>query len=730
MDTPSVRCSLRILVHVPSFYPTVGGVETATLNLVEQLTTMGEQVVVVTKRDNHEPSSVAIGRGGYRIECNPSVATLLKWTCWCEITVHANVNMRTLWPMYLIWRPWVIIHHHRLRQLDHSSKATLVHGSDLLDKKQKQRLTLNDRVKRYFASRADMNIAVSVSLAEDLPFPTLVLPNCYDQLTYRERLVPDSAGVRKDVIFVGRLVSEKGHWLLFEALVSLKKRGIRLVGTFVGDGPMRSALQEKLEASIIQEDVRWHPACSGSALEALFSEHRICVVPSVVPETFGLVALEAMACGCVIVTSDEGAAPLVAGSAGMQFKSGSARSLALALERLYKDVSQLEILLRAARIRVASFSPSKIAIKYAGAFRAVTDVADLSLQRSTYPDRLRILVVSPFFPNIGGIETVFTLLVREWQSAGHEVKVIHPVTVHYHSDFTQTPETPVYYAPSFITTGLLHRWCDIVVHGSLNTRYLPALVLSGKPCLITQHGSITHTGIAPLSVIQKMKRWISRRYPNFTCSEFVARDLGVSPLGTGNPYQDDVFFDDKSVERSKDLIFVGRIVSDKGLPLLLRALYELRGQKICVKLTVIGTGPELTLCQNLVKDLGIQHAVTFLGVLPPIEVAFELRQHRILVVPSLFWEPFGIVALEGIACGCMVIGSNGGGMGESVGPCGRLFENNSLEGLVEALKEVWSGTPVADLVRERHLARFRAPTIASLVLKQIREIIGHSDFSV
>ena len=339
-------------------------------------------------------------------------------------------------------------------------------------------------------------------------------------------------------------------------------------------------------------------------------------------------------------------------------------------------------------------------------------------------DRLRILVVSPFFPNVGGIETVFSLLVREWEAEGHEVRVIHPEAACDHASGLLPPKTPIYHAPSSAITAELHRWCDIVVHGSLNTRYLAALIFSGKPCIVTQHGSVTATGLAPLSKVQRIKRWISRRFPNITCSQFVADELGVHPLATGNPYQDDVFRIGDEVRREKELIFVGRLVTDKGLPLLLRALHSLHEQGIHPKLSVVGTGPELSHCQALVQEFGLNNEVTFLGVMQPMGVAEHLRRHQILVVPSAFREPFGIVALEGIACGCKVVASGAGGMSESVGSCGIFFENNSLEGLVDALKQSLAQAPVDAAVRERHLAPFRASKVAAAYMVAMRSVIS------
>jgi glycogen(starch) synthase len=339
------------------------------------------------------------------------------------------------------------------------------------------------------------------------------------------------------------------------------------------------------------------------------------------------------------------------------------------------------------------------------------------------PGKLRILVVAPFFPNIGGIETVFSLLVREWSKDGHEVRVVHPGRIQHHSSFLETPEIPIYYEPRRATLLALHRWCDIVIHGSLTTRSLPALVLTRKPCIITQHGSVTPTGLSPLTFVQQIKRWLSRRFANITCSQFVAQDLGVKPLATGNPYQEDVFYDSVQVERTQDLLFVGRIVSDKGLILLIRAVERLHREGLSVRLTVIGTGPQEGECKGLTRDLGLEKHITFLGVMAPASVADQMRRHKILVVPSSFWEPFGIVALEGIACGCMVVASKGGGMPESVGPCGVLYENNSLDGLVIALKKGLSMPAVEVTVRQRHLETFRAGKIARVFIDAMRTVI-------
>src|SRR6185436_824949 len=67
------------------------------------------------------------------------------------------------------------------------------------------------------------------------------------------------------------------------------------------------------------------------------------------------------------------------------------------------------------------------------------------------------------------------------------------------------------------------------------------------------------------------------------------------------------------------------------------------------------------------------------------ELVGILNRHLILAVPSRYNEPFGIVALEGIACGRLVVGSAGGGLSEAIGPCGLTFRNGDAADLARVL---------------------------------------------
>ena len=59
-----------------------------------------------------------------------------------------------------------------------------------------------------------------------------------------------------------------------------------------------------------------------------------------------------------------------------------------------------------------------------------------------------------------------------------------------------------------------------------------------------------------------------------------------------------------------------------------------------------------------------------------------------MAVPSRWAEPFGIVALEGIACGCVVVGTNLGGLPEAIGPCGVTVPNADTSAMARALRSL------------------------------------------
>src|SRR5207247_10056048 len=187
-----------------------------------------------------------------------------------------------------------------------------------------------------------------------------------------------------------------------------------------------------------------------------------------------------------------------------------------------------------------------------------------------------------------------------------------------------------------------------------------------------------------------IKRAATPSVTNVAISKAVADGISGHSFVIGNPYNDRVFRLIPGVTRDEDIVFVGRLVSDKGADLFLHALKLLQNDNLLPNLTIIGTGPEEQNLRRLTTELALDRQVSFAGQKSGAVLAEVLNRHRVLVVPSRWAEPFGIVALEGIACGCVVVGSEKGGLKEAIGPCGLTFENENVPALAEQLKRLLS----------------------------------------
>jgi glycogen synthase len=329
---------------------------------------------------------------------------------------------------------------------------------------------------------------------------------------------------------------------------------------------------------------------------------------------------------------------------------------------------------------------------------------------------LKILISShAFAPSIGGIETVTALLAAEFVRLGHLVTVVTQTL----ADSVQDPGYPVIRQSSLVELYSAAKWSDLLWQNNLSLRTLWPSLLLRKPVVITHQGSYCRTP-AGIDLVQRLKHAIVRRSTSVATSKAGAACFDTDSTVIPNPYDARRFGPGSLVEkRSGDLVFLGRLVSEKGIDVLLKALAKLRAHGLTPKLTIIGAGPELSIMQQMAAALELNDQVIFAGLRREEELAILLRKHKILVVPSRYDEPFGVVALEGIACGCVVVGSRGGGLPEAIGPCGITVPNGDASALARALEQLLldPNEQKRFLIRApEHLAKFHPTTIAEAYL--------------
>lgn len=120
-----------------------------------------------------------------------------------------------------------------------------------------------------------------------------------------------------------------------------------------------------------------------------------------------------------------------------------------------------------------------------------------------------------------------------------------------------------------------------------------------------------------------------------------------------------------AAEDEKILFYVGRIVREKGLDVLLEAMPRILAADSKVKVVIAGKGPHLEELRQRAYQLGIYNRVYFTGYIDDNTRNALYQSAAAAIFPSLY-EPFGIVALEAMAAGTPVIVSDTGGMSEII----------------------------------------------------------------
>lgn len=328
---------------------------------------------------------------------------------------------------------------------------------------------------------------------------------------------------------------------------------------------------------------------------------------------------------------------------------------------------------------------------------------------------MRVLLVSyAFAPSIGGVETASLILAAELRRRGHEVAVATATQAASPPAF----DYPVHYQPSPWRLMALHRWADVVLHNGFSLRFAWPLPLVRRPWVVV-HASDFRPGF--------LRRLIARAARHISVSSDVALTVPLPSTVVPNAYRTDVFSKRNDGARRYRFGFVGRLVSDKGAAHLLEALARLTGAGEFARCTIVGAGPEEERLREQARTLGLEERVDFLGVRRETELAAVLNEIDCLVVPSIWNEPFGIVALEGIACGCVVIGSQGGGLKDAIGPCGLTYPNGDVAALAAAMQRILSEPGLTAELRRHagaHLARHTPRAVVDAYLAVMARALG------
>jgi glycogen(starch) synthase len=345
---------------------------------------------------------------------------------------------------------------------------------------------------------------------------------------------------------------------------------------------------------------------------------------------------------------------------------------------------------------------------------------------------MRLLLYSHYFaPSVGGVETVVLLLARGLASLRDSSgKKSFEVTL-----ITQTPAGEcndsafpflVMRRPASRELWRVIRSSDVVHVAGPALKPLLLGRLAGKPVVVEHHGfqTICPNGqllIEPSGTPCPGHFMAGRHAECFRCNAsqgwmasrqlwlltFVRRVLCRGVAANITPTQwlgglvqlPNVTAIAHGLEEASELVraeprlapviaFVGRLVTTKGVRLLLEAARILHEQCRSFELLIIGDGPERPLLETYTRTAQISDRVRFAGRLSNSKVEEELAESFAMVVPSLGGEVFGLVVAENMLRGLPVVASDLGAFVEVLGDAGMTFRTSDAADLASKLAQL------------------------------------------
>lgn len=144
----------------------------------------------------------------------------------------------------------------------------------------------------------------------------------------------------------------------------------------------------------------------------------------------------------------------------------------------------------------------------------------------------------------------------------------------------------------------------------------------------------------------------------------------------------------KRAFNAKTFAYLGRLVVEKGVSVLLKATHLLRAEGREVDVTLIGDGPDRPRLEKEISALGLEATVRITGFVSGEYLDQILEEVGTIVIPTIMEETAGLAAMEQMMRGRLVIASAVGGLPEAVGQAGLTFPPGDATALAAAMKIV------------------------------------------
>jgi glycosyltransferase involved in cell wall biosynthesis len=306
----------------------------------------------------------------------------------------------------------------------------------------------------------------------------------------------------------------------------------------------------------------------------------------------------------------------------------------------------------------------------------------------------------PLNEKIEGISWHEVAPAPAWRNAKAQWKSMRSILLQENSEVVHLHETNAFLAP-YVVNQLCRRTASV-----LTLHFAGVVCLTGNRYL--NDGSVCQHPVGPLCIrclsihprrVRKMLlQWLwLKSLKNVRCvtagSRWLKRfciknDFPAERVFNLAPYWHESGQGMARPEKSKNILFVGRLREDKGALHLLYALAGLKG--LDWHLHILGEGDQKGRIYKYIKEIGLQARISLAGTVAHEAIWSYYVQGAFLVFPSLFPETFGIAGAEAMSAGLPVIAYDAGGVSDWLvhGRNGLMVKRGDIQGLTQAMRQL------------------------------------------
>lgn len=365
------------------------------------------------------------------------------------------------------------------------------------------------------------------------------------------------------------------------------------------------------------------------------------------------------------------------------------------------------------------------------------------------------------YPSVGGSGIVATELAKQLAKREHEVHVISSDVpfrlsgfcdnIYFHQ--VETPTYPLFKDPPYLLT-LANKLVEVsrrvgldIIHAHYAIPHATAAFLAreilgagGPKVVTTLHGTdITLMGADPSfteAIAFSINRSDAVTAVSHSLREDTYRNLAVTSeievipnfleCGEWKPIEAPGLCSRLARCGEKIIVHMSNFRKIKRVDNVIRIFDKIR-REVPAKLVLIGDGPEMQSCVDLVNELGLRNRVLFMGSQDQVQPLLSVA--ALFLLPSE-QESFGLAALEAMACGVPVIASNVGGLSEVVvqGETGFLCDPTDIDAMANRSLQILLDSRLQVRMSESAIGRvhgvYCATKIVPLYERIYRRVLG------